>query len=54
MTMDNTTNTDTCEFIGARNPECCGNLEGRRVNGKHTIICDEHFYEMVDQAMSLW
>lgn len=52
--MENTTNTDKCQFTDARNIECCGNDEVRRVNGKLTTICDAHFYEMVDSAMSLW
>jgi len=52
--MENIINTETCQFADARNIECCGNNEVRRVNGTHTTICDAHFYEMVDSAMSLW
>lgn len=52
--MENTTNTETCQFAHAHGVECGGNNEVRRVNGTHTTICDAHFYEMVDASMSLW
>ena len=53
--MENTTNTETCQFQPhARNIECCGNDEVRRVNGKLITICDAHFYNLVDASMSLW
>lgn len=45
--------TDTCEFTNTHNIECCGNTEVRRVNGVRTVMCDAHFYELVDASMSL-